>query len=143
MATAPRTGRHIIPELLRSPTMPTLLIISALVIGAAALLPLVQSSLATSTNGNVRRLEQDRNDWQARIQELELEVATMAGLDRIEREARTNLKMVGPKETRYITVAAEPPEPRKLPSRYLPLDPEQGQSAPAIWERFLDWLPLP
>ncbi len=143
MATAPRTGRHIIPELLRSPTMPTLLIISTLVIGAAALLPLVQSSLATSTNGNVRRLEQDRSDWQARIQDLELEVATMAGLDRIENEARTNLKMVAPEETRYITVAAEPPEPRKLPSRYLPLDPEQGQSTPPIWDRFLDWLPLP
>ncbi len=36
--------------------MPTLLIISALMIGAAALIPLVQSSIATTTNGNVRIL---------------------------------------------------------------------------------------
>ena len=89
MATIQRTGRHIVSDLLRSPNMPTLLIISALVIGAAALIPLVQSSIATTTNGNVRILEQQRDDWQAQTQELELDVATMAGLNRIENEART------------------------------------------------------
>jgi cell division protein FtsL len=123
--------------------MPTLLIISALVIGTAALLPLVQSSMATTTNSNVRRLEQQRDDWRARIQELELEVATTAGLDRIEKEARTDLKMVEPKETRYITVAAEAPEPRKLPSRYLPPATDETAAESGIWEQFLDWLPLP
>ena len=110
MATIQRTGRHIVSDLLRSPNMPTLLIISALVIGAAALIPLVQSSIATSTNGNVRILEQQRDDWQARIQELELDVATMAGLNRIENEARDGLKLVEPKEIRYITVPVEAPE---------------------------------
>ncbi len=123
--------------------MPTLLIIAALVIGAAALIPLVQSAIATSTNGNVHRLEQQRDDWQARTQELELEVATMAGLDRIEKKARTELKMAEPKETRYITVDAEPPQPRSLPSRYLPPAPGEGDSGRAIWEQLLDWLPLP
>jgi cell division protein FtsL len=120
-----------------------LLIISALAIGAAALVPLVQSSIATTTNGNVNRLEQQRDDWQARIQELELEVATMAGLDRIEKAARTELKMGEPAETRYITVNTAPPEPRRLPSRYLPPSPEERQAGQSIWERLLDWLPLP
>ncbi len=143
MATLQKTERHLLPELLRSPSLPTLLIISALAIGAAAFLPLVQSSIATSTNGNVHRLEQQRDDWQARTQEKELEVATMASLERIENAARTDLKMVEPKESRYITVAAEPPEPRRLPSRYLPPAAEEAQSEPAIWEQFLDWLPLP
>ena len=143
MATVQKTERHLLPELLRSPSLPTLLIISALAIGAAALLPLVQSSIATSTNGNVHRLEQQRDDWQAHIQETELEVATMASLERIEEAARTDLKMVEPKESRYITVAAEPPEPRRLPSRYLPPAAKEAQSEPAIWQQLLDWLPLP
>lgn len=123
--------------------MPTLLIISAFAIGAAALVPLVQSSIATTTNGNVHRLEQLRDDRQAQIQELELDVATMAGLSRVENEARTRLDMVEPKQTRYITVPTEPPEPRKLPSRYLPAESGQQEAEPGLWEKFLDWLPLP
>ncbi len=143
MATIQRTGRHIVSDILRSPNMPTLLIISALVIGAAALIPLVQSSIATTTNGNVRLLEQRRDDWQAQIQELELEVATLAGLNRIEDEARNGLKMVEPKETRYITVPVEPPEPRSLPSRHLPPTADEREAEPSAWEKLLDWLPLP
>jgi cell division protein FtsL len=123
--------------------MPTLLIIAALVIGSAALIPLVQSAIATSTNGNVHRLEQQRDDWQAKTQELELEVATMASLDRIEKKARAELKMAEPKETRYITVEATAPEQRKLPSRYLPPKADEKQAGPSIWEQLLDWLPLP
>ncbi len=123
--------------------MPTLLIIGALAVGTAALIPLVQSSTVTSTNGNVHRLEQQRDDWRARIQELELDVATMAGLDRIESAARIDLKMVEPEETRYITVAAEPPAPRRLPSRYLPPTADERESEPGIWKQLLDWLPLP
>ncbi|MCH7522270.1 MAG: cell division protein FtsL [Chloroflexi bacterium] len=143
MATIQRTGRHIVSDLLRSPNMPTLLIISALVIGAAALIPLVQSSIATTTNGNVRLLEQQRDDWQAQTQELELDVATMAGLNRIENEAREGLKMVEPKETRYITVPVEAPAPRRLPSRYLPPTADEREAEPSAWKKLLDWLPLP
>ncbi|MCH7998554.1 MAG: cell division protein FtsL [Chloroflexi bacterium] len=143
MATIQRTGRHIVSDILRSPSMPTLLIISALVIGAAALIPLVQSSIATTTNGNVRFLEQQRDDWQAQTQELELDVATMAGLNRIEKEARESLKMVEPKETRYITVPVEAPAPRRLPSRYLRPTADEREAEPGAWKKLLDWLPLP
>ncbi len=143
MATIQRTGRHIVSGLLRSPNMPTLLIISALAIGAAALIPLVQSSIATTTNGNVRLLEQQRDDWQAQIQELELDVATMAGLNRIDNEAREGLKMVEPNETRYITVPVEMPEPRSVPSRYLPPTGDEREAEPSAWKKLLGWLPLP
>ena len=143
MASAPRTIRHLLPEILRSPSMPTLLIVAALVIGSAALIPLVQSAVATSTNGNVHRLEQERADWQARTQELELEVATTAGLSRIEKKARIELKMAEPKETRYIAVDAAAPAPRKLPSRYLPPETDKKQAGPSLWEQILGWLPSP
>jgi cell division protein FtsL len=143
LATVPKVERHLLPEFLRSPSLPTLLIISALAIGAAALLPLIQSSLATMTNGNVHRLEQQRDDWQARIQEKELEVTTMASLWRIEQMAKDDLNMVEPTETWYVSVDKAPPEPRRLPSRYLPPATEEEQNQPAIWEQLLDWLPLP
>jgi cell division protein FtsB len=143
LATIQHKERHLLPEFLRSPSLPTLLIISALAIGAAALWPLVQSSIATITNGNVHHLEQQRDDWQARIQEKELEVTTMASLERIEKAAKNDLKMVEPEETHYIRVEQAPPEPRRLPSRYLPPAAEEGQSEPGIWEQLLDWLPLP
>jgi hypothetical protein len=143
LSTIPKTKRHALPELLRSPSLPALLIISAMAIGGAGIVPLVGSSIATSTNGNVHRLEQDLADWQARVQERELEVATMAGLDRIETVAKNDLRMVEPKKTRYIAVPAPPPEERRLPSRYLPPSPEERESEPALWERVLDWLPLP
>ena len=143
MATIPRTARHFVPEILRSPSLPILLIICALAIGAAAFMPLVQSSIATTTNGNVHRLEQSRDDWLARIQDLELEVAAMASLPRIEEEAKARFKMTEPDETRYITVAAEAPEPRSLPSRFLPPPPDETRTEPSIWEQLLDWLPLP
>ena len=139
MTTAHRTTRHFLPELLRSPSLPTLLIISALAIGVAALVPLVGSSIATTTNGNVDRLERQRFDWQARVQERELEVAASAGLNRIETAAREELGMVEPEETRYITVPVAAPEPRRLPARYLPQSPEGTESEPALWERFVNW----
>jgi hypothetical protein len=67
----------------------------------------------------------------------------MAGLDRIEKRARSELKMAEPKETRYIAVEAAAPESRKLPSRYLPPETDKKQAGPSIWEQLLDWLPLP
>lgn len=144
MATIPKTERRSLTDSIRSPSLPLLLIISALAVGIAALVPLVQSSIATTTNGNVRHLEQQREDWQARVQELELEVATLAGLDRIEKRAKTDLKMIEPKETHYITVEVAPPEPRELPARYLPPSREERRSSdPAIWKKVLGWLPLP
>ncbi len=143
LSTVQKPARHLLPELFHSPSLPTLLIICSLAIAAAAFMPLVQSSIATSTNGNVHRMEQVRDDWQARIQELELEVATMAGLERIENASKTDLKMIEPKETKYITVAAAAPEPRRLPNRYLPPTADERQTEPSIWDKILDWLPLP
>lgn len=143
MSTIPKAGRHVLPEVLRSPSLPALLILCALAIGAAAIIPLVGSSVTTSTNGNVHRLEQDLADWQARVQERELDVATMAGLNRIETVAKNDLHMEEPKDTRYVVVPVPPPEERRLPSRYLPPSPEDRESEPALWERVRDWLPLP
>ena len=74
---ANRQGSSAIPEVLQDSNIPVILILVTLVVGIAALLPLVQTSLATSTGGNVARLEQLREDWQARLHEQEVNVAKL------------------------------------------------------------------
>ncbi len=142
MATAHRT-RHpsAIPQALRSPSLPLLMTLAALAVGVAALLPLLQSSGATTTNGNVQRLEQIHADWQARVNELEVEVATLGGLERIEKEAISRFKMVAPTETVYITVPVPAPQPQRLPSRFLPAQEEPGPAKKSWWDRLFGWLP--
>jgi cell division protein FtsL len=119
------------------------LIIAAVLVGIAALLPLVQNSLATSTGGSISRLEQEREDWKARLNEQEIQVAQLGSLARIEREARERLKMVEPAEVNYLSVDAPAPAPHKLPSRYLPPEPPQPETGSSLWEDALGWLPLP
>ncbi len=131
-----------IPEVLQDSNIPVILIMAAFVVGVAALLPLVQTSLATSTGGNVSRLEQTREDWQARLHEQEVRVAELGSLDRIEREAKARLKMVAPDSVTYLRIDAQAPAPHQLPSRYLPDEKEPAESG-SLWGDLFGWLPLP
>ena len=139
---ANRDASSAIPEMLQGTNIPVILIVGALIVGVAALLPLVQTSLATSTGGNVSRLEQLREDWQARLDEQELRVAGLGSLDRIESEAKVRLKMVAPDSVTYLGVDAPAPAPHKLPSRYLPDEKEPVESG-SLWEDLFGWMPLP
>ena len=139
---ANRQGSSAIPEVLQDSNTPVILILVTLVVGIAALLPLVQTSLATSTGGNVSRLEQLREDWQARLHEQELRVATLGSLDRIESEAQERLKMVTPDSVTYLRVDAPAPASNKLPSRYLTEEKGSVESE-SLWEEFFGWVPLP
>ncbi len=140
MATVRKEQRTAL-DLHHAGTLPVILILAALVVGLTALLPLVQSSGATSTAGDVERLQQERQDWQARLHELEVDVATLGSLARIEKEARVRLGMTRPKETHYITVDAPPPEERKLPARYLPPDDRAREPGNSVWDALFGWLP--
>ena len=144
MATVHKTRNDsTIGGLLHTPNLPILLIVAAMVVGLAALLPLVQSSSATTMAGKVRQLEQERADWQARVREAELGVATLGSLNRIEREAKIRLKMTQPATVHYISADAPPPEPRKLPGRFLPAAPERVSAGSSLIEDLFGWLPLP
>jgi hypothetical protein len=125
---------------LRSPTLPSLLTLAALVIGVAALLPLIQSSSATSTAGEVRALEIERNDMRARLRALELEVAQMGSLTRIEQEAAARFGMGAAKQQHYIAIDAPALEPRKIPSRYLPEPADESSDSPSLIEDIVDWM---
>lgn len=140
---ANRNHGSAIPEVLQGTNLPVVLIVAALLVGIAALLPLIQTSFATSTGGNVSRLEQEREDWRARLNEQEVKVAQLGSLDRIEREAKVRLKMVEPEDAHYLTVDAPAPAARHLPSRYLPPDEKQPEGGSSLWEDLTGWLPLP
>jgi hypothetical protein len=126
-----------------SPNLPVILIVAAMAVGLAALLPLVQTSGATTTAGRIRELQQERRDWQAQLHEQEVRVAQMGSLERIEREARERLKMVPPTEIHYFSVDASAPEPHRLPSRFLPEEPADSEPGSSLWEDIAGWLPLP
>ena len=127
----------------RQPGLPSLVIICVVVIGIAGLLPLLLSSKVTSTSSDIRQLERVRNDWQARTQELQAEIAVLGSLDRIEKEARGRLGMVPPGETVYITVDQPAPEKQIAPLRFLPPEKDQSHQEESLWESILDMFPLP
>jgi cell division protein FtsL len=134
---APRTrGRPL--------SMPVVLTIALVAVGLAGLLPLLQSSQTTTTGYNIRQLERQRNDWEARTHELEAEIASLAALDRIEEEARQRLGMEAPERTVYLTVDVASPESQPIPDRFLP--PEKQANAKedqSWWQSLLDLLPFP
>jgi cell division protein FtsL len=116
------------------------LLLAALAIGVTALIPLIQSSRATSTAGEVRTLEAQRADERARLRALELEIAQLGSLSRIEQEAAARFKMGPPKVQNYIAVDAPGPQPRKLPSRYLGAPSEASSDSPSLFEEIVDWI---
>jgi hypothetical protein len=141
MASRPR--QHAQTGFWGSTNLPVALLIAAMVVGVAALLPLVQTSGATNTAGHIRQLEQDREDWEARLHEQEITVAELGSLNRIEKEARERLRMGPPKEIHYISVDAPPPEAHRLPSRFLPEEVQKSDAGSSLWDDIVDWLPGP
>lgn len=127
----------------RQLSLPSLVTICLVVIGLAGLLPLMLSSQVTSTSNDIRHLERSRDDWQARLQELQAEVAFLGSLDRIEKEARERLGMAPPSETVYVIVDAPAPETQLVPLRFLPSKSEQPHQEDSWWESLLAKLPLP
>ena len=127
----------------RQPGLPSLVIVCVMVIGVAGLLPLLLSSKVIHTSGDVRQLEGVRNDWNARNQELEAEIAVLGSLDRIEKEARERLGMVPPEETIYLTVDQPAPEKQIVPLRFLLPEKRQSQDDESWWESILGLFHLP
>jgi cell division protein FtsL len=123
--------------------MPVVLTIILMAVGLAAFLPLLQESWDINTDYNIRQLERQRNDWEARSHELEAEIASLAALDRIEKEARQRLNMQAPEHTLYISVDVASPESQPIPARFLPHKQESTNEEKSWWQSLLDLLPFP
>ena len=141
---ASRTGaRPAAGGLLHSPNLPIVITVAAMIVSIAALLPILQSSGATTTAGQINNLQQQRDNWQAQIRELEVDVASLGSLDHLENDARNRLHMETPAVVHYIPVPAPAPAPQRLPSRYLPPSAQQHSAGASLWDDFLGWLPFP
>lgn len=113
--------------------IPGLGIVAATLVAAAALLPVAQSSSATSTGHQIRDLETRRADLTAAIYVSQSDLATLGSIDRIEREARGRLGMIPAERWMYVTASAPPPV-ALMPARYLNTDevplPQVSDAAP-------------
>jgi len=119
--------------------------ILALAFGAVALvglLQVIQTSDATSTSYTIRRLEQERQDWSAQVHSLEAEVATLASLDRVEREAQGRLGMVPAEKVLYLQVDVPPPQQQLLPRRFSTSKPSVDEPGTSWWQALLELLPF-
>ena len=130
-STRPRTR-------VRSLRLPGLGVVSAAgLVTAAALLPVVQNSTATTAGFETRRLEQRKADLQAAIYQAQTEVAQLGSLDRIDREARGRLGMVPAERAVVIQVKEPAPTGGHVPARFLQgAAPEPEPAAPApsgVW----------
>jgi cell division protein FtsB len=130
------------PALWGFASLPVILLIAAMIVGLAALLPLVQSSSTTTTGGNITQLQQERDDWQARLEEEQGKVAELSSLNTIRQQATNRLKMVEPAETHYITVDAPAPAADPLPSRFQPAQQQPPAAGKSLWDAIIDRLPF-
>ena len=117
-SSRPRAGGRPLAPPLRVPGLG--MIAAASLVAAAALLPVVQSSTATSEGAETRRLERRRADVQAAIYSTQSEIAVLGSLERIDREARGRLGMAPAERTTMIEVQETAPAARRVPARFLP-----------------------
>ncbi len=111
---------------------------------AAALLPVVQSSKATSAGYETRQLERRKTDLQASIYNAQSEIAERGSLEHIEREARGRLGMLPATRTVVLKVDDAAPPAWQVPSRFLAAGtPVAAPPATAHgWRGFLAKLPF-
>lgn len=127
------------------PLTNSLLIALALTImGLAGFATLAQTSSVTERGYRLRDLEQQRTQLQAQVHQLEVEVASLASLDHLQREAqaRFNMRPAPADQTVYIQVDSAP-QPPSIPSRFLPETEVTPSSYRPWWQTLIDLLPGP
>lgn len=129
------------PGFLGFASLPLVLVVAAMVVGIAALLPLVQSSGAATTAGNITSLTQQRDDWQTRLEEQQLKIASLSSLAAVRKSATERLHMVEPTDVRFITVDAPAPAADTIPDRLLPVAKEPPKTGTSLLDDIIGLLP--
>lgn len=93
---------------LRLRHLPGLLTMAAGIVSVVSVLLLIQTSGVASVGYDIQRLEDVRDHWRQSNWQLEHEIASLKSLDRIEREARTRLKMQPAEKPVFVTVDVKP-----------------------------------
>lgn len=113
-----------------------------LVVGVSAMLPVLQSSTATSEGFKTQESQAQESKLQGEISVMEAEVSQLTSLTRIQRRA-TEMGL-GPSDNPvYVHVDEPGPAPAKIPSEYLPRTSRVSESPAPWWQSLIGWLPLP
>lgn len=132
-------AREKMQQLPRRSALPAILTVAMAIVSLVGLLLLVQTSGVTTTGYDVRRLEQEREDWQQANYQIEAEIAYRQSLSRVEKEARDRLKMAPATEYVFVRVAETPyssPDSLSPPSRWSNARREEDGWS----QHLLDWL---
>lgn len=117
------------------------LIAALLVASAAAMLPVIQNSSATSEGFDLQAYQAREAALQADISLLEADVARLTSLKRIERRAR-EIGLVEATDPIFVAVNEPGPAPAKLPAEYLPRPEPQRAEPDPWWKPLVNWLPF-
>ncbi len=117
--------------------LPIAVWIGVIGIAFAALLPVLQTSDATSAAAAQRGLDRDRARLQAEVRLLASQVGELTALTRVEEVARTRLNLVPARPTVVLTTAETPP-PRLLPARFLPQRDLDLEETLPWWQTLFD-----
>lgn len=108
-------------------------------LAVAALLPIAQTSDATTTGATLQELERERAAAQAEVRLLASQVGELASLSRIEQAASERLHLTVARPTTVLHASTPPPE-RLLPVRFMPERETGPEESRAWWQRVLDVL---
>lgn len=137
----PGYGRRSLPLPFPAPR-PNWWILGAMaVVGASAMLPVLQSSWTTTRGFQAQDLERRQMSLNGDIRQLEAEVAGLTSLNRIER--RAHAIGLGPASTPiYVEVSEFGPAPAQIPSEFLPELVRPGEEPESWWRSLLSRVPL-
>lgn len=129
-------------EGIRVRRLPGLLTTSAAIVSTVSLLMLIQTSGVASVGYDIQRLEETRDHWRETNFELSAQIAQLQSLDRVEREAKTRMKMIVPDKPVFVSVDVAPTA-NHIESEWM----KSQQAAPAVEvqkpagiQAFLAWL---
>jgi hypothetical protein len=140
MAVIERPG-FALPRQIPLPLSGRGLVVSGLIaLAFLGLLPVLQSSSATTTGFTVNELEARRDSLQDEVSTLESEVAGYASLDYVEREATERLGMTEPETRLFVSVPLAAPPLERLPTRFEPAPVEEETTGSPWWQPVADLL---
>lgn len=113
-------------------------IVALLALAAIGPLQVLQTSETAATGYEIRDLERERARLAAEVRLLEADVAGMARVQEVERQATERLGMVRPEETMRLSVGVPAPESPPLPERYIVrTEPTPTVAHESWWEQLL------
>jgi Septum formation initiator len=141
VAAIQRPGFGSFPRTIPLPVSGKGLLVAAFVgLGLVGLLPVLESSSATTTGFTVTELEAQRDQLKSEVNQLESEVASFAALDYVERQATDRLGMVEPGERIFISVDKPAPALERLPSTYQASEDSSEEGRDPWWKPLADLL---